>query len=632
MPACYKSFFFTALFLLSFGALLVAQPFQKLHSEVGLNHIYDHTAHIGGGATIIDINNDGYMDVYLPGGNETDQLLLNQQGQGFVDIAVSAGLGLFSNRYTVGAVSGDLNNDGYEDLFITTWRFSNTWGGPPQYTSNVVMLNNGNLTFSNVTGMAGVFDAAFSGAAALLDFNHDSFLDIYVANYVDQTNLLYNGQGQVSGFAHDCFDNYLYVSNQGLFYEEEAAQYGVNDNGCGLGVISSDFNFDGHTDLMVINDFGQWVSPNVLYMNTGQGFQDISEQSGADAGIYGMGVANGDYDEDGDLDYYITNLGRNVLFRQDAEGVFSDVTETAGVENTQTGSQLTTGWGTFFFDYDNDSHLDLFVSNGRVPAAPFIATALYDPNKFYRNNHDGTFTDIAPELLLNDTAMGRGAVFFDFNNDGKLDILQVNIPDAMNQGFNQTVLYLNQTDNDHHYIMFHLKGTTVNKSAIGARVELFANGRKLIREVDGGSGFSSHNDKRLHFGLGQIDQVDSVLVYWPGIVHPQRIIEPQVDEIHVVVQEDVITTNGMALQNEILLFPNPTSGTLRLQWKSASQGLITLRLFNASGAVLNSAAVQAENQSFVQLDDWVHQLAPGIYTLQLAFGEEVSCQRLVVVK
>ncbi|TVR37129.1 MAG: T9SS C-terminal target domain-containing protein [Cryomorphaceae bacterium] len=612
---------------------LHAQDFVRLTSEIGLNHHYQHTAHIGGGAVIIDVNNDGFMDLYLPGGNGTDKILINQNGEFFTDITTSTGLGMITNRYTLGGVAGDFNNDGWEDLLITTWRFVTTWGGPNFDVSNVLMINNGDNTFTNMTGISGLMDAGFSASATLVDVNQDGFLDIYVANYVEQTNLLFDPEtNQVNGFAHECQDNFLFINEAGLNFVNQAAQYGVNDNGCGLAATASDFDFDGYPDLMVINDFGQWVVPNKLYRNEGNGFADISQASGADVGIYGMGVAIGDYDEDGDLDYYITNLGRNVLLRQDSVGVFTDITTEAGVENAQIGNFNTTGWGTFFFDYDNDSHLDLFVSNGQIPAAPFIATAMYDHNKLYRNNQDGTFTDIAPEHLLNDSSMSRGAVVFDFNNDGKLDILVVSFSGGAGHVPTQTALFLNQSDNDYHYIMFKLVGTTVNKSAIGARAELFAGGRRLIREVDAGSGFASHNDKRLHFGLGEMDQVDSVLVFWPGVAKPQVVYQPEVDQIHTIVQEDIVTsTSHLDDDLNFRIFPNPTNGRLTLHWPNES-GEVHLSLLNTSGLVITSEQRFFGANEQVDLSHWLNRCPPGLYIVRADSPTGTHWARLSVIR
>lgn len=609
------------------------QHFLRYESEVGLSHTYDPTAHIGGGAVIIDVNNDGFMDVYLPGGRGPEKLYLNNNGETFTDISASSGLTMLNNFYTVGGVAGDFNGDGYEDLFITTWQFVETGGGPNFNAVNQLLYNNGDNTFSSVGGMAEILDPAFSASATLLDVNLDGRLDIYVVDYVEQTSLTYDeNTGQVNGFAHQCFENKLYINNLGLYFENEAELYQVNDSGCGLAAAATNYNRDGYTDLMVVNDFGQWISPNKLYAGNAEGFEDVSETTASDIGIYAMGVAVGDYDEDGDLDYYFTNIGRNVLLAQQSEGAWLDLTTEAGVEDEFHDELFAAGWSTFFFDYDNDSYLDLYVSNGRIPSAPFIANSATVPNRLFRNNQDGTFTDWSTELNLLDTAMGRGAVFFDFNNDGKLDILQVNIFEASDPDSGGTVLYVNNTDHDHHFVMFDLKSITSAPHGIGARVELHAAGRTLIREVDAGSGFASHNDKRIHFGLGEIALIDSVEVFWPGYVFPQTIYNPEVDLIHEIVQEEVVTALDETSIEPLIaaVFPNPVRESLSVIISRKSH--LEISLLDQWGRVLKRDRFSVEGTTAIQLDDWISPLAAGIYTLTVWNGERAETKRFAVVK
>lgn len=617
--------------LITAPVVIFAQGFSRLQSDIGLTHYYQPVGHIGGGVVIFDINNDGFMDVFLPGGSSDNRILLNNNGEEFIDITDQTMIGTINNIYTFGGISGDFNNDGFEDLFITTWRYVTTWGGPNPYVFNVLMLNNGNNTFTNATGLYNVLNPAMSASATLLDVNHDGYLDIYVANYVEQTELIFDpDNGQVSGFAHHCFDNFLFVSNAGMGYFEQAEIYGVNDNGCGLATGSVDFDHDGLIDLISINDFGQWVEPNKLYHNNGLNFSEISEQTGTDQGMYGMGLAIGDYDEDGHMDFYITNIGRNVLLQHQPGHTWADVTGDAGVENEYTGDLYTTGWGTFFFDYDNDSHLDLYVSNGHIPAAPFVANALHDSNKLYRNNQDGTFEDVTVHENLVDTAMGRGAVVFDFNNDGKLDILQLNVNYALNQAPNGAVLFLNETENDNNFVVFKLEGTSVNPQAIGARVELHMGDRKLIRQVDGGSSHASHSDKRVHFGLGQNEFIDSVLVYWPGIANPQKLVDPEINVFHHVVQEDFITQLPDELNETVRIFPNPASNRLLIEFQKPVAEPLFITLFDSHGKALFYRSISPESGPLVVLDDWIQKLSSGVYSVRLSSQSEQTVLRVVV--
>lgn len=616
------------LILVVFSIVCKGQPFDKLHSQVGLSHQFSASGNMGGGVVILDFNNDGYMDLYLPGGRLLDKLFLNNNGELFSNISFSAGMLQTGTANTQGGASGDFNNDGWEDLFITTQRKLDALGNPTVFTSNFLLLNNGDDTFTEIGESAGIIHESYSVAPALGDFNHDGWLDIFVANYVEEVGFLFDSQGEVSGFNHDCFDNYYYEGSSQLTFAEKAVEFGLNDAGCGLAAIATDFNWDGNTDLMVVNDFGEFIFPNALYENQGQNFSDVSITSGANIGIYGMGVATGDFNEDGLLDYYITNLGRNSLLQQLPNHSFVDVTAQAQVENEFINNLLTTGWSAFFFDYDNDSYLDLFVSNGQMPAAGFISTGLYDPNKLYRNLGNDTFEDVSELMGIADTSVGRGAAFLDFNNDGRLDIVQMNIPSPFNQAFNQPVLYLNQTENENNWVMFSLKGTTINSSAIGARMELYANGRKFIREVDGGSGFASHNDKRLHFGLGQISVIDSAVVYWPGILQAQIIQNPQINQIHLVVQEDVITAQH-EIQMSWSIFPNPTWESVQIQFSATLTEPHYIELIDLNGQVIQQSQLPAGFSGNFSLQT---SAAAGIYVIRITNSFGQTYKRLSIIK
>jgi enediyne biosynthesis protein E4 len=605
-----------------------SQPFDKLHTQVGLSHQFSASSSMGGGVVVLDFNNDGYMDLYLPGGRLLDKLFLNINGQLFSNISFSAGILQTGTANTQGGASGDFNNDGWEDLFITTQRKLDALGNPTVFTSNFLLLNNGDNTFTEIGESAGIIHESYSVAPTLGDFNHDGWLDIYVVNYVAEVGFLYDSLGEVSGFDHQCMDNYYYEGSAQLSFEEKAAEFGLNDAGCGLAAIATDYNWDGYTDLMVVNDFGEFIQPNLLYQNQGTSFSDVSAASGANIGLYGMGVASGDFNEDGLLDYYITNLGRNALLLQLPNHTFVDVTAQAGVENEFVNNLLTTGWSAFFFDYDNDSYLDLFVSNGQMPAAGFIATGIYDPNKLFRNLGNGTFEDVSELLGVADTSVGRGAAYLDFNNDGRLDIVQMNIPSPFNMAFNQPVLYLNQTENDNNWVMFSLKGTTANSSAIGARMELYASGRKFIREVDGGSGFASHNDKRLHFGLGEISAIDSAIVFWPGIVHAQIIHNPEINQIHLIVQEDVIT-NLDEQKASWNIFPNPARDKIQIQFVETAAEPQEIQLIDMNGRVIQQSTLPAGFSGVFSIQT---PASTGIYIIRISNSSGQTHKRLSVIR
>jgi hypothetical protein len=263
-----------------------------------------------------------------------------------------------------------------------------------------------------------------------------------------------------------------------------------------------------------------------------------------------------------------------------------------------------------------------------MPAAGFIATGIYDPNKLFRNLGNGTFEDVSELLGVADTSVGRGAAYLDFNNDGRLDIVQMNIPSPFNMAFNQPVLYLNQTENDNNWVMFSLKGTTANSSAIGARMELYASGRKFIREVDGGSGFASHNDKRLHFGLGEISAIDSAIVFWPGIVHAQIIHNPEINQIHLIVQEDVIT-NLDEQKASWNIFPNPARDKIQIQFVETAAEPQEIQLIDMNGRVIQQSTLPAGFSGVFSIQT---PASTGIYIIRISNSSGQTHKRLSVIR
>ena len=210
--------------------------------------------------------------------------------------------------------TADLDNDGYREILVTTG-----WDEP-----NMLLYNNGDGTFTDVTASAGLIgDTAYSTSATFGDFNLDGWLDIYVSNWVDSIGVLHDSLWTVVGYSHRGFANFLYINNGDGTFSEVAQATGAGDMGCGLATSATDYDNDGDIDLYNANDFGEWVIPNVLLRNDGTTFTDVSAPSGADIAMYGMGIAVGDYDHDLDLDYYVTNIGANALFEQSKRRQFS---------------------------------------------------------------------------------------------------------------------------------------------------------------------------------------------------------------------------------------------------------------------------------------------------------------------
>lgn len=504
------------MFLLCFNQGLQAQLFEEVSQSIGIDHIVETTNNIGGGVAIFDYDMDGDEDVYLTSGFKPDKLYRNNGDGTFTDVTQQAGVSLTGNVYTTVAITGDIDNDGDRDIFVGTT--TDILGADFR---NLLLRNNGNGTFTEIGSQAG-FDHEIDETvgATFIDYDQDGFLDIYAVNYVKNNGITLDSAGMVNGFSHECFSNHFYHNNGDGTFTERGEELGLDNTGCSLAVTATDYDMDEDLDIYLANDFGEFILPNSMYQNQlGQTdtFIDVATSTGLDIGFYGMGIATGDYDQDGDFDYYVTNLGRNVLLDNDGTGQFSDVTTTAQVENTWVieDSLLTTSWGTAFFDYDNDTYLDLFVSNGQIPASEFIATGRFDPNKLYHNNRDKTFTDISEIAGINDTNRGRGMAHFDFDNDGDLDFIVPVLNTSSGEYW--TKFYENKNENNNNWLKIKLTGTSCNRDAFGTKIKVYTGDKILIREISAGASHASQHSSIVHFGLGaDVSTVEQVVVEWLG--------------------------------------------------------------------------------------------------------------------
>ena len=508
-----------ASFLLTFliWNISVAQVFERLDQASGIDHIFKQSDYMGGGCVFFDFDNDGWEDLYITGGKLSDVLYRNL-GNGKFEAVLTAGFAITEEFYTTAAVSGDINNDGFRDLFVSTWKGENNLG---DLERNLLFINNGDGTFSESGLASGFTEKSFTMGASMLDYNKDGLLDIYVVNYIQELRYLYNDTGQVIGFDHDCFKNLFYENNGDGTFTEKSESLGVDNSGCALAVMPTNFDQDDDQDLYIANDFGAFILSNTLYQNNypDASFSDISSTSQTDVGVFAMGIAYADIDKDADFDYYITNLGRNVLLENNGSYVFSDITTNAKVENTNTldggGSGLTTGWGTAFLDVNNDTWPDLFVSNGKVPAS--LPTGEIDPNKLYLNNGDSTFSDISISAGIDDPNRGRGMAYCDFDKDGDLDIMVV-VQNKNSYLSSRSAFFVNQLNpndsNGKNWVQFNLEGVSINRDAMGAKVILTVNGEKLIQEIHGQGSHCSQHSLVLHFGLASHASIDNVEVIW----------------------------------------------------------------------------------------------------------------------
>ena len=481
----------------------------------------------GPGIAFYDYDNDGWLDVFVPSGTwmgaapsgaapPTNRLYHNNRDGTFTDATEKAGL--VRTGWCYGVCIGDYDNDGYDDLFLT------------YYGKNVLYHNNGDGTFTDVTAKAGLAQATtrFSTGCTFVDYDCDGKLDLFVSRYIDfdfehppasAANQVCRFEGvQVAcgplGLPGEFCS--LYHNNGDGSFTDVSEKAGVSKVGrrYGLTAVAFDYNNDGWPDIFVACD----STPNLLFRNNHDGtFSDVGMEMGcavnSDGQVQsGMGVAVGDYDGDGYLDLFLPHFSGDttILYRNVQGKYFDDTTYAAGLAvNTKY-----VCWGVGFADLDNDGWLDLFHVTGSV--YPRVEK-VHPDYKFktqrvvYRNLGNGNFEEVSSLCgpLILEPHSSRGCAFGDFNNDGSLDIL------VMNLGERPSLLRNNNTGTN-HWLMVKAIGTHSNRSAIGARITVEADGLRQIREVMSGSSYISQSDLRQHFGLGKSSKADSVEIRWPN--------------------------------------------------------------------------------------------------------------------
>jgi hypothetical protein len=493
---------------------------------------------MGSGAVFFDADGDGWVDLFLvDGGSVADpavaakarhRLFRNLRNGTFADITAKSGIAPVA--YGMGACAGDVDGDGRPDLYVTG------------YGANALSRNDGNGVFADVTRDAGVGAALWGTSCAFLDVDRDGDLDLFVANYLDaaRTNNRFCGdpQRKLRVYCHPLnykgLPSVLYRNNgKGVFTDISAAAGLIAHVGNGLGVAVGDYDDDGLPDVFVAND----AVPNFLFHNEGGGrFTEV----GLTAGVAvardgkpraGMGTEFADYNGDGRLDLVVTNheFETHSLFRNEGGGLFTDTTVDSGLGPA---TLPFVGFGTAFFDFDNSGSVDLAIVNGHVidNTAAFRPGSTHAQRKLlFRNLNGRRLQEVGREAGpgFAPPGVGRTLITGDIDNDGDLDLLITNNGGAPELLRNATA--------GGNAIMLRLMGATANRDALGARVSVTAGGRTQVREVKSGSSYLGQNDLRVHVGLGSATSVDRVDIRWPD-GRAERIDQPAVNRI-LMVQE-----------------------------------------------------------------------------------------------
>jgi enediyne biosynthesis protein E4 len=498
--------------------------FVQINGDAAVkNYIFEAK---GGGIGAFDFDNDGWMDILLVQGSTLERfrqgknpgpvLYRNRRDGTFEDLTPKTGFKTDQPGWGMGVTFGDFDNDGFADIYLTCV-------GP-----DILYRNNGDGTFTDVTDRAGVSDPRWSTSAAFGDYDRDGYLDLYVCNYLDMDlhHLPAPGVGQFCTYLGEAVfcgprgipgaADVLYHNNGDGTFTDVSEKTGAADRKKlpGLGVVWSDVDNDGDLDLLVAND----AEPNYLFLNRGNGtFQERGlitgvALSGDGRAQANMGVDFADYDNDGLLDLFISHFAGDygTLYHNQGNMLWEDATIKSRIRMSY---GLLVGWGARFADFNNDGWVDIYHANGHV--YPFLKNSPYnekydEPGTLFLNRRDGTFEDASSKAGpgLQVKKCGRGVAFADFDNDGDIDMIVMNLNDA-------PTLLRNDRSDTNHWIEIRTAGRKSNRDGIGARITATAGNLRQIADVKRAVGIYSASDPRAHFGLGTHDRLDTLEVRWP---------------------------------------------------------------------------------------------------------------------
>ncbi|HCU11607.1 MAG TPA: CRTAC1 family protein [Gemmatimonadetes bacterium] len=518
-------------------------------------NIEPHVAALGASVSVADFDGDGWPDLYFTNSRfgSPNALYRNKHDGTFEEVAASAGLADLNrpgDGVSMGAVWGDFDNDGREDVLVY------------RYGYLALFKNVDGHHFEDVTAKAGLHRWMNSNGAIWLDYDRDGLLDLYVTAYfrsdidlwhLTTTKIMHNS----FEFATNGGKNLLFHNLGGGKFEDVTDKMGVGSTRWSLAAASADFNGDGWPDIYLANDYG----PEELYLND-RGRSFMLTTAGLESeSKSGMSATLGDAFNRGRLDAFVTNISeRGYLFQNNNLRV-NEMAETHRFRNVAEGAIADAGWawGAQFGDLNNDGANELFVANGFIsadrgksywyamskiagangrffedaatwPAFGNASLSGYEPSRVYINRGVAGWVDVASKVGATDLYDGRAVALADLSNRGSVDVIVAN----QNQ---PAVVYRDYPESSNHWIAFKLVGTRSNRSAIGAEVVLEAGLLRQRRVIDGGSGFASQNDRRLHFGLGSHEWVDRVTIYWPS-GSQQVVTRPPIDRFVTITEPE----------------------------------------------------------------------------------------------
>jgi hypothetical protein len=516
-------------------------------------NVEPHVAGVGAAVSVADFDGDGWPDLYFTNSRfgEPNALYHNRHDGTFEDVAASAGLADLNrpgDGVSMGSVWGDFDNDGREDVLVY------------RYGYLALFRNVDGRRFTDVTEQAGLRRWVNSNGAIWLDYDRDGLLDLYVTAYfrsdvdlwhLTTTRIMHNS----FEFATNGGKNILFHNLGGGKFEDVTDRMGVGGNRWTLAAASADFDGDGWPDIYVANDYG----PEELYLND-HGHRFVLTKAGLESeSKSGMSVALGDAFNRGQLDAFVTNISERGYLFQNNNLRLNQMADGGRFRNVAEGQVADAGWawGSQFGDLNNDGANELFVANGFIsgdrrksywysmskiagangqlfedaktwPALGDASLSGYEPSRVYLNRGAAGWVDVAGTVGATDVLDGRAVALADLSNRGAVDVIVAN----QNQ---PALLYRDYPDSANHWIAFKLVATESNRSAIGTEVVIESGDLRQRRVVDGGSGFASQNDRRLHFGLGRHEWVDRVVIHWPS--GSQQVLQhPPIDDFVTVTE------------------------------------------------------------------------------------------------
>ncbi len=587
------------------------QSFTRMETEAGLELVSTNN-----GVAVADYDLDGDLDIFFvaygsflyPADSTWNRLMRNQGDGTFEDVTLEAG---FSQQFfnsgipaargeKMGAAWGDYDNDGYPDLFLTNSR------------KDQLFHNNGDGSFSDVSVQAGVegCQECYSGSAMWWDYDVDGDLDVYVT-VLNGSNILYENLGDGT-------------------FDEVTEQVGLGSLTITWASIAMDVNGDGYPDLYDIND----TQENQLWENrAGKSFQDVAAAYRLNDDGAGMGVAIGDYNNDGLFDLYITQIYAhkpNPLFRNDGTRRFTNKAVELGVDNTGW------GWGTQFLDYDHDGDEDLYAVNGPIDKLNGITQDEVN-NYFFKNTlTEGIegFSDWSAQSGADALTSAKGMEVFDYDGDGDLDMIVANQHESPFLYQNQTIQQVQNPDKN--WLQVRLTGSISNHNAFGTTVIATIEGQSYYR-YHHGAGFFGQSIKPVHFGMGSATTVDQLVILWPSGLR---------DTVHNVAANQIIdvletpgnpgTNPGVPIESRvqgIKAFPNPFGNTTSFEVKTARPSTVSIRIVNSTGAVVERLEHRMTEAGTVEIP-WGNSstdtkaIATGIYHFTAEITSDVDRQRV----